>query len=73
MGSQMVDARVLRTSIEISGGANGETAVFSASGKVIEFAGSAVRMSGAMIPLPNSVSRRAPYRNFPLATALRAM
>jgi DNA topoisomerase-1 len=39
MGSQMVDARVLRTSIEISGGANGETAVFSASGKVIEFAG----------------------------------
>ena len=39
MGSQMVDARVLRTSIEISGGANGDTAVFSASGKVIEFAG----------------------------------
>jgi DNA topoisomerase I len=39
MASQMVDARVLRTSIEISAGANGETAVFSASGKVIEFAG----------------------------------
>jgi DNA topoisomerase I len=30
---------VLRTSIEIAGGSNGETAVFSASGKVIEFAG----------------------------------
>src|SRR6476619_6778663 len=39
MASQMVDARVLRTSIEISAGANGEAAVFSASGKVIEFAG----------------------------------
>jgi DNA topoisomerase I len=39
MASQMVDARVLRTSIEISANANGETAVFSASGKVIEFAG----------------------------------
>jgi DNA topoisomerase-1 len=39
MASQMVDARVLRTSIEISAGSNGETAVFSASGKVIEFAG----------------------------------
>jgi DNA topoisomerase-1 len=39
MASQMVDARVLRTSIEISAGANGETAAFSASGKVIEFAG----------------------------------
>src|SRR6476620_1018065 len=39
MASQMVDARVLRTSIEISAGANGETAIFSASGKVIEFAG----------------------------------
>src|SRR5262249_47925890 len=36
---QMVDARVLRTSIEIVGGTNGDTAVFSASGKVIEFAG----------------------------------
>src|SRR5215831_2506823 len=39
MASQMVDARVLRTSIEISAGTNGETAVLSASGKVIEFAG----------------------------------
>jgi DNA topoisomerase-1 len=39
MGSQMVDARVLRTSIEIAAGANGEMAVFTASGKVIEFAG----------------------------------
>jgi DNA topoisomerase-1 len=39
MASQMVDARVLRTSIEISAGANGEAAVLSASGKVIEFAG----------------------------------
>jgi DNA topoisomerase I len=39
MASQMVDARVLRTSIEISAGTNGETAILSASGKVIEFAG----------------------------------
>src|SRR5919205_705968 len=40
MASQMVDARVLRTSVEISGTApNGETAVFTASGKAIEFAG----------------------------------
>src|SRR5262252_195284 len=39
MASQMVDARVLRTSIEISAGTNGESAIFSASGKVIEFAG----------------------------------
>src|SRR5262245_13992078 len=40
MASQMVDARVLRTSVEISGaGVNGETAVFTASGKAIEFAG----------------------------------
>jgi DNA topoisomerase-1 len=40
MASQMVDARVLRTSVEISGqGPNGETAVFTASGKAIEFAG----------------------------------
>jgi len=40
MASQMVDARVLRTSVEISGaGANGDTAVFTASGKAIEFAG----------------------------------
>ena len=40
MASQMVDARVLRTNIEISAAAaNGEQAVFSASGKAIEFAG----------------------------------
>ena len=40
MASQMVDARVLRTSVEITGtGANGEPAVFHASGKAIEFAG----------------------------------
>src|SRR5262245_45398802 len=40
MASQMVDARVLRTTIEVSGeGTHGETAVFAASGKVIEFAG----------------------------------
>ncbi|HEY7172312.1 MAG TPA: type I DNA topoisomerase [Vicinamibacterales bacterium] len=40
MASQMVDARVLRTSVEITGeGANGEKAVFTAAGKVIEFAG----------------------------------
>ena len=40
MASQMVDARVLRTSVEITGeGTNGDKAVFTASGKVIEFAG----------------------------------
>jgi DNA topoisomerase-1 len=40
MASQMVDARVLRTSVEISGaGPNGQPAVFNASGKVIEFPG----------------------------------
>jgi len=40
MASQMVDARVLRTSVEITGtGTNGEPAVFTASGKAIEFAG----------------------------------
>jgi DNA topoisomerase-1 len=40
MASQMVDARVLRTSVEISAaGPNGEPAVFTASGKVIEFPG----------------------------------
>ena len=39
MASQMVDARVLRTSIEIAAGASGDRAVFAASGKVIEFAG----------------------------------
>jgi DNA topoisomerase I len=40
MASQMVDARVLRTNIELSAkGPNGETAVLTASGKAIEFAG----------------------------------
>jgi len=40
MASQMVDARVLRTNIEISAdAAGGQLAVFSASGKAIEFAG----------------------------------
>src|SRR6266545_3111686 len=40
MASQMVDARVQRTTVEISAlGTNGETAVFTASGKAIEFAG----------------------------------
>jgi DNA topoisomerase-1 len=40
MASQMVDARVLRTAIEISATADlGQQAVFSASGKAIEFAG----------------------------------
>ena len=40
MASQMVDARVLRTTLEISAqGPAGETAVFTASGKAIEFAG----------------------------------
>ncbi|MBI2829122.1 MAG: type I DNA topoisomerase [Acidobacteria bacterium] len=40
MASQMVDARVLRTTMEISAtGADGEVAVLTASGKAIEFAG----------------------------------
>src|SRR6185503_2058634 len=40
MASQMPDARVLRTTIEIAGtGDNGEKATFTASGKAIEFAG----------------------------------
>jgi DNA topoisomerase-1 len=40
MASQMVDARVLRTTLEVSAqGPNGETAVMNASGKAIEFAG----------------------------------
>jgi DNA topoisomerase-1 len=40
MASQMVDARVLRTSIEISAPtAAGQGAVFAAAGKAIEFAG----------------------------------
>jgi DNA topoisomerase-1 len=40
MASQMLDARILRTIIEISApGMDGETAVLTASGKAIEFAG----------------------------------
>ena len=40
MASQMVDARVLRTSVEISAkGPDNQTAVLTASGKAIEFAG----------------------------------
>ena len=40
MASQMVDARVLRTTLEISAqGPDGETAALTASGKAIEFAG----------------------------------
>ena len=40
MASQMVDARVLRTTMEITAkGPNGEDAVLTASGKAIEFAG----------------------------------
>jgi DNA topoisomerase-1 len=40
MASQMVDARVLRTAVEISAdGPDGDVAVLTASGKAIEFAG----------------------------------
>jgi len=40
MASQMVDARVLRTNVEISAQApDGETAILTSSGKAIEFAG----------------------------------
>ena len=39
MASQMVDARVLRTSVEIEADANGEKAYLTSSGKAIEFAG----------------------------------
>src|SRR3954454_13238804 len=40
MASPIVDARVLSTTVEITGrGANGQDAVFTASGKAIEFAG----------------------------------
>jgi DNA topoisomerase I len=40
MASQMVDARVLRTNAEISAPAgSGQSAIFTASGKAIEFAG----------------------------------
>jgi DNA topoisomerase-1 len=39
MASQMVDARVLRTNVEITGRGTSGDAVFTASGKAIEFAG----------------------------------
>ena len=40
MASQMVDARVLRTTVDITGrGTDGRPAIFTASGKAIEFAG----------------------------------
>ena len=40
IASQMADARLLRTTVEITGtGANGEPAILTASGKAIEFAG----------------------------------
>jgi DNA topoisomerase-1 len=40
MASQMVDARVLRTSVELSAkGPGGETIILTSSGKAIEFAG----------------------------------
>ena len=39
MASQMLDARVLRTTIELVGEGTDGAAVFSAAGKVIEFAG----------------------------------
>jgi DNA topoisomerase I len=40
MASQMPDARVLKTSVEITGlGPDGEPCIFTASGKAIEFAG----------------------------------
>jgi DNA topoisomerase-1 len=40
LASQMADARLLRTTLELTaGGASGEAAVFSASGKAIEFPG----------------------------------
>src|SRR5207248_517255 len=40
LASQMVDARVLRTTVDITGrGTDGRPAIFTASGKAIEFAG----------------------------------
>ena len=39
MASQMVDARVRKTAVEIAAQTGGETAVFSATGKAIEFPG----------------------------------
>src|ERR1019366_1020162 len=39
MASQMVDARGLRTTIELAAANGRETAIFTASGKAIEFAG----------------------------------
>jgi DNA topoisomerase I len=39
MASQMRDARVLKTTVEITAAGQGEPAIFTASGKAIEFAG----------------------------------
>ena len=39
MASQMRDARVLKTTVEITAAGEGEPAIFTASGKAIEFAG----------------------------------
>jgi DNA topoisomerase I len=39
MASQMKDARVLKTTVEITAAGGGEPAMFTASGKAIEFAG----------------------------------
>ena len=39
MASQMRDARVLKTTVEITAAREGEPAIFTASGKAIEFAG----------------------------------
>ena len=39
MASQMKDARVLKTTVEITAAGDGEPAMFTASGKAIEFAG----------------------------------
>ena len=39
MASQMKDARVLKTTVEITAAGEGEPALFTASGKAIEFAG----------------------------------
>ena len=39
MASQMKDARVLKTTVEITAAGEGEPAMFTASGKAIEFAG----------------------------------
>ena len=48
VASQMADAKMLRTSVEITGETtDGGPATFTASGKAIEFPGSCARMSKA--------------------------